>query len=455
MPSAKAITAHARVLALRLRLGLADLKEIESWADGAILADGAPPELADLCLATRAGVRITQRILDDLGGTPSGADVMRALAALDVEAATQDDLRRLADNLDPTMKQLERAGDMPPVLSHAAGFANAFWLARMNGAEALAALEERVRDVFQTVQEFAAELPEQSAREESAPARRVSAIVVSYHTGETLLECLQALAEDAAIDEIVLVNNGNPVAMIERVEEMFVGSSKLKLTGGGVNRGFAAGVNLGAREATGDRLLIINPDAILQPGSISALELAMSGAAEPAIAGGKIFGLDGREQRGGRRRRLTMRSAIATFLPFGWLRAINPGFVSINRNEEPEPSGPSSMDAVSGAFMYVSRTGFQRLGGFDEGYFMHVEDVDLCRRAEADGGSVVYTPHAAALHHGATSDAPSIFVERHKAAGLSRYFLKFAETPLQKAAAGVLGPLIGLILVTRARLRKR
>ena len=66
------------------------------------------------------------------------------------------------------------------------------------------------------------------------------------------------------------------------------------------------------------------------------------------------------------------------------------------------------MDAVSGALMYLSRAGFERLGGFDEGYFLHVEDLDLCRRAEADGGSVIYTPLASALHHGATSDAPCL-----------------------------------------------
>ena len=88
------------MLALRLRLRLTDLKTIESWADEAILTDGAPPAIADLCLATRAGERITQRILDDLGGPVGSADVMRALAGLDTEAATQGGPRRLSGNLD-------------------------------------------------------------------------------------------------------------------------------------------------------------------------------------------------------------------------------------------------------------------------------------------------------------------------------------------------------------------
>jgi GT2 family glycosyltransferase len=109
------------------------------------------------------------------------------------------------------------------------------------------------------------------------------------------------------------------------------------------------------------------------------------------------------------------------------------------------------MDAVSGALMYFSVSSFQRLGGFDEGYFMHVEDLDLCRRAEADGGSVIYTPRASALHYGATSDAPSLEVEKHKGAGLNRYFLKYAETPGAKLGARALGPVIAFLLAMRAR----
>ena len=68
---------------------------------------------------------------------------------------------------------------------------------------------------------------------------------------------------------------------------------------------------------------------------------------------------------------------------------------------------------------------------------------------------MIYTPLASALHHGATSDVPALEVEKHKGAGLNRYFRKFAETPVEKLAARVLGPVIGLLLSMRARLSKR
>jgi N-acetylglucosaminyl-diphospho-decaprenol L-rhamnosyltransferase len=448
---------HARVLGLRLRLGLIELTAIEQWADQAILADdGSNTELVELCFAGKAGLRMTHARLEALGGQPSSGDLMRAVSVVKVDAQSSDEIRRLADHLDPVLKELEKAGDLPDILKPATAFAADFWHARVEPDGAIKKVEEEVRELLHAVKEYAAEILDDAPKPDAAASNaNVSAIVVSYRTGDVLFECLKALEADAGVNEIVLIDNGNPSETLWRIDELVTGSRKLKVTGSGENRGFAAGVNLGVKASSGGRLLIINPDAILQPGSTAALEAARMNCAEPVIVGGRIFGPDGKEQRGARRRRLTLESAAATFLGMGWLKGINPRFINVNRNNEPAPNGPVPMDAVSGALMYLSRSGFDRLGGFDEGYFLHVEDIDLCRRAEADGGSVIYTPLASALHHGATSEAPATAVERHKAAGLSRYFLKFAETPAEKFAATVLSPVITAALVLRARLRRR
>ena len=69
------------------------------------------------------------------------------------------------------------------------------------------------------MKEYAAELPEEKPAEPEPDVHKVSAIVVSYNTGETLLQCLAALENEPAVDEIILVNNGNPVEMLERVED--------------------------------------------------------------------------------------------------------------------------------------------------------------------------------------------------------------------------------------------
>lgn len=451
------IRAEARVLGLRLRLGLADLAAVERWAARAMpRAGGWEAELVELGSARKADETRTLALLIAIGDEPTATDVMRALSAVKVDTQTQDQLRRLAENLDPVLQDMAKRQGLPDLLRPALGFAGAFWRARSQSDGTAEEVEAGMRELLHAVKERTAELPDDPDALATAVAARagVSAIVVSYRTGEVLFDCLRALEADPDIVEIVLVDNGNPQDVLWRVDELAAASHKVKVTGGGVNRGFAAGVNLGAAQAKGARYLIINPDAVLQPGSIAALEGARASLGEPVVVGGRIFGADGAEQRGARRRRLTLSSAAVTFLGMGWLRTFSPGFVSVNLNDEPAPVGPVPVGAVSGALMYLSRAGFDRLGGFDEGYFLHVEDLDFCRRAEADGGSVIYTPLASALHHGASSDAPAFTVERHKAAGLGRYFRKFAETPAERMAASVLGPAITAALVVRARFRK-
>jgi len=451
MPEARLIRSQARVLALRLRLQLSDLSQIQAWAARAFAGADTLAELNDLRLATRAGQRITQRLLEDLGGPPTSADLAGALGEVRPEAMGGEDLQRLCERLDPYLAQCERSGDLPPELRALTGVGQAFPEARSEGPEALHALEQRVRDALRAVGDYNAGLNQTAdppGGEIASPT--VAAIVVSYHTGDVLFDCLGALEADEDIDEIVLVDNGNPPEAVSRLSELAASSGKLRMTGGGVNRGFAAGVNLGAAASTAERFLILNPDAILAPGSVSALEAAIMYAAEPAIAGGRILGADGREQRGARRRRLTLSSAVATFLGAVWAGPFRSASAGLNRNEEPQPAGPAPMEAVSGALMYMTRRGFERLGGFDEGYFMHVEDLDLCRRAEAEGGSVIYTPFASALHHGATSRAPARVVAAYKAAGLNRYFQKFAASPSERALMGMLAPLIRCLVLMRA-----
>ncbi|MEM6626252.1 MAG: glycosyltransferase family 2 protein, partial [Pseudomonadota bacterium] len=257
-------------------------------------------------------------------------------------------------------------------------------------------------------------------------ARTVSAIVVSYFTGPRLRDCLHVLRADNDIDEIIVVNNGNPAEDTQWLESFCARTADASLVTPNRNLGFAAGCNLGAQRARGDRFLFINPDALLRPGSVAALEAASVGLSEPWIVGGRIYFEDGREQRGGRRATLTLWSAFVSYFGLSRLERFHSSFRDVHRENDPLPDGPVSMPAVSGAMMYMSRRGFERLRGFDEAYFLHVEDIDVCRRArEAWGGDVVFTPAAGALHYGSTSKVSSAVVDGAKARGLSIYFKKF------------------------------
>ncbi|MEL6259366.1 MAG: glycosyltransferase, partial [Pseudomonadota bacterium] len=177
---------------------------------------------------------------------------------------------------------------------------------------------------------------------------------------------------------------------------------------------------------------------------------AGSNARTPWIAGGRLFGLDGAAQAGARRRRLSLRRALLTFT--GLSRLIRKAGVELPTTDPNDP--PTRVDAVSGAFFLMSRASFDQLGGFDEGYFLHVEDLDICRRAQAAGGDVVHVPAAGALHYGSTSAAPSTLVEQHKARGLIRYFRKFAGSAPERVLIEIMAPVFFALLTGRAWLRR-
>lgn len=261
---------------------------------------------------------------------------------------------------------------------------------------------------------------------------RVSAIVVTYHTGPRLKECLYALNADPDISETIIVDNGNPPETSTWLASFCGPRDGFHLITGHGNIGFGAGINLGALSTTGEDILVINPDAVLRWGSVASLQSAAALCQGPWIIGGKIFDIDGSETRGPRRRELTLWRAATSML----------GWNTWTLEHTPPPEQAVEMPVISGAFFLISKESFIQLEGFDEAYFLHVEDVDLCRRCREAGGTVMYDPNAAALHYGSTSDVPSRAVANHKADSLALYFKKFSRGPLEKLIVGLAVPVM-------------
>ena len=256
----------------------------------------------------------------------------------------------------------------------------------------------------------------------------VSVVIVTYQTGDVLFDCIQSVLAAPDVDELVLVNHGNPPETVARLEALAAREAKLCLVDTHANLGFARGCNIGVRASRGAHLLFLNPDAILRPGDAARLVETAQGRAEPYIIGARILDMDGAEQRGGRRGALTPISALAGFVGLGG---------AFHREREPLPEAAVPMPTVSGAAMLMSRAGFDQLGGFDEGYFLHVEDIDICKRARDAGGEVVFEPRVAVAHVGSTSQISALRVEVFKALGLSRYVAQHG---------GPLGALWGMLL---------
>jgi len=284
------------------------------------------------------------------------------------------------------------------------------------------------------------------------PAARVSAVVVTYRNDACLWSCLEAALAEPEIGQVVVVDNGNDAEVSAELRQRSA-DVRVRLIEGQGNVGFSRGCNLGAAAADGDWLLFLNPDLTLRPGATAMLLQAAAGLRTPAVVGGRLFDQAGAEQRGGRRAVITPWRAAVAFSGLHRLGRLHPAFADPHWERQPAPPGPIPVGAVSGALLLMRTRDYRALGGFDEGYFLHVEDLDLCRRALDAGGEVVFQPAAEGVHIGCASDASSMFVERCKAQGFARYFRRFARTPGERAAAALLTPLLYGLFLARGALK--
>lgn len=276
---------------------------------------------------------------------------------------------------------------------------------------------------------------------------KATIILVSYNNGHEILECLKTCLCQIEIEKILVVNNGNSIDTIHEIEKIAATQPRIKLIESGRNIGFGAACNMAAAQSSSDAILFLNPDAILEDGAAGQL-LATLDANENSIIGGLVCGENGKEQRGSRRGKLTLISALVSFLGLGKPEKSAGLFRDFNQNREKMPNTDIPVDAISGAFFAIRKSDFDRINGFDEAYFLHIEDIDLCARFIENGGKVIFEPKAIVRHKGGASKASKFFVQWHKFKGFIRYFLKH-ETLIGKVFSVVLAPIIFAAIMGR------
>jgi N-acetylglucosaminyl-diphospho-decaprenol L-rhamnosyltransferase len=292
------------------------------------------------------------------------------------------------------------------------------------------------------------------ARVLAAPlAVQTSVIMVVYHTGPALAETVATALADPAMDEFILIDNGSTPEEEAVLDAAAERDPRVVLKRGQGNVGFARACNLGAGLARGRVLVILNPDAFLQPGCIENLHAALDATPSPRIVGARVMNTDGTEQRGARRGEVTPVTTLLSLTRLSHLKMFS-GF-EIHHEHDPEPGQLLAVPTISGACFAMTHDDYSAMGGFDEGYFLHVEDVDLCWRVRQSGGQVVFTPEARVIHLGSTSRTSPVKVEFFKGLGLVRYFRKRADNPRRVALAIGLAPLIMAVSVIRPLFRRR
>jgi GT2 family glycosyltransferase len=247
-----------------------------------------------------------------------------------------------------------------------------------------------------------------------------SVVMVTYNTGPVLMQAIEAVLAQTVPVELMLVDNGNPADITAKLQALAEKDSRIRLISGHGNVGFSRGCNMGASAARGACLLFLNPDSLIPRDAIAKLREEGGRLKRPYMLGARLVNEDGSDQRGCRRALLTPMTAFIEALHLGFLFPAN----RLNRHEEEVPDRVTPMEAISGAFVFLPREDFWGIGGFDEGYFLHVDDLDLCLRFRRAGGEIYFVPSVIVTHVGGTSKTTQAFVEKHKARGFTRYFHK-------------------------------
>ena len=250
--------------------------------------------------------------------------------------------------------------------------------------------------------------------------KTVSIVIVSYHTGPVLWRSIESVLAQPELDRLILVDNGNPDDVRHRLSALAAKETRLTIITPPTNKGFAGGCNLGMKEVTTPYVLLLNPDCILPHGALTIAENALQSYPEAMMAGGCIVNPDNTEQHGSRRELLTPWIALVESFHLYRLLPLR----RININDHPAPDTPSFVPAISGAFMFMKTDHYLELGGIDEGYFFHVEDLDFCFQVHKHGGKILYIPTIKIVHYRSSSEVSPYFVEWSKTKGFIRYFTK-------------------------------
>jgi GT2 family glycosyltransferase/SAM-dependent methyltransferase len=248
----------------------------------------------------------------------------------------------------------------------------------------------------------------------------IGVVVVTHNNESTIARCLSAIRSDPMVSRVVVVDNAsedNTAGQVQSVNEL---DKRVRFFRNRMNRGFAMACNQGASALAEPWVAFVNPDVYLEPDTLG--RLLAHGTARPGagLLGVELVDLRGDVDPNSRRNDVSLR------------RLLRAGGRRESLYEEPTSDVLQAVDAVSGALMLMPSNLFVKLGGFDEAFRLHAEDLDLCRRVREAGYEVLVANDIRAVHVGGVSSRSRPFwVGWQKRRSLWRYFLKWEaeETP--------------------------
>lgn len=230
----------------------------------------------------------------------------------------------------------------------------------------------------------------------------LAVVVVSHRTRDLTLRCLDSLPDalGGLRASTFVVDNASCDGTVEAVRAR----DDVELVASERNLGYGAAANLGVvRLPDARHVAVLNADLELLPGCLERLVAALDDDSRLAVVGPRLLDGDG-EPRPVR----AQPTAGALLHQHTALRYVGYGRAAYGRYKRPPQPGDGGgeVEVLSGALLVIRRSVFDALGGFDEGYFLYFEEVDLCVRARAAGHRLRWEPTAEARHVGGASSGP-------------------------------------------------
>jgi len=241
----------------------------------------------------------------------------------------------------------------------------------------------------------------------------VDVVVVTFDSEATISECIESVSHDPVVSSVVVVDNRSSDGSADRAEAL--GAMVVRNT---VNSGYGAGCNLGARRGTADWILLLNPDASMEPGSLRGMVRYAEGHDALAVVASEVLGPTGHAEPVRRR------------FPTWWRAFAEPGLAA--RWDEryyarrQKDAGP--VDWASASTLLVRRRAFEDVDGFDEAFFLYAEEIDLCARLRRSGLAVHWVAGCPSRHApGSSTGALAAAGKVEWARGFRRYVDKHAR----------------------------
>ncbi|MCE5204282.1 MAG: glycosyltransferase family 2 protein [Actinomycetia bacterium] len=253
----------------------------------------------------------------------------------------------------------------------------------------------------------------------------IDVVIVAHNAGDLIERAVASVVDDPLVRSVCIVDNASTDGAPEAVAAAHPRVRVLRAE----NRGFAAGNNLGISAGDAPYVMLLNPDAEMNPGSLALLHSFASEHSRAGIVGPEILNANGTRQAGSRGRFPTFARVLALHAARVWARitgAVSPLPKSV--------TGPTRVDWVTGAAMLVRRAAIEAVGGLDEGFFLYYEDVDWCHRMHDAGWEVWVVPGATVTHHLGQAGVSSAFAAEKYREAFWRYCEKYRLHGLKLAA---------------------